>query len=206
VAIERFFATDIYRASLAALPAFAELNDDLAEACAMMAEDDAGGQAWSLDKGYDGYTSYGSVNDLERRATCFSELAAHLKRHAAAFAKALAFDLQGRRILLDSYWVNILRPGGAHSGHVHPHAILSGTYYVRTPRGSGALRFEDPRLAMMMAAPTPVEDAPEDRQRFVFIQPAAGDLVLWESWLRHEVMPNRARSRRISISFNFRWA
>ncbi|MEI7573769.1 MAG: putative 2OG-Fe(II) oxygenase, partial [Phenylobacterium sp.] len=27
----------------------------------------------------------------------------------------------------------------------------------------------------------------------------------WESWLRHEVPPNQARTPRISISFNYAW-
>jgi len=33
----------------------------------------------------------------------------------------------------------------------------------------------------------------------------AGTLVLFESWLRHEVPPNPAASPRISISFNYNW-
>ena len=38
-----------------------------------------------------------------------------------------AFDLGGRRLKLDSLWVNLLKPGGAHSGHIHPHSVVSGT-------------------------------------------------------------------------------
>ncbi|WP_409935966.1 putative 2OG-Fe(II) oxygenase [Phenylobacterium sp.] len=35
--------------------------------------------------------------------------------------------------------------------------------------------------------------------------PAPGPVFLWESWLRDEVPPNRARTPRISISFNYAW-
>ena len=57
---------------------------------------------------------------------------------------------------------------------------------------------------MMMAAPAPREDADEQHRRFVYVAPKAGDLLLWESWLRHEVPPNRAASSRVSVSFNYR--
>ena len=122
--------------------------------------------------------------------------------HAAAFAKELAFDL-ARKPRLDSLWVNLLRPGGHHSAHIHLHSILSGTFYVEVPPGSGEIRFEDPRLPMMMASPMRREDAPGDLRPFLSLAPRPGLLLMWESWLRHEVMPGNARAERLSISFNF---
>ena len=38
---------------------------------------------------------------------------------------------------------------------------------------------------------------------FVSIEPRPGLLLLWESWLRHEVLPGRGKGERLSISFNF---
>src|SRR6185295_16622312 len=108
-----------------------------------------------------------------------------LDRHAAAFAQSLGFDLGPRgRLRMDSLWVNILKPGAAHSGHIHPHSVISGTYYVETPPGASALKLEDPRLPLMMAAPPRTADAPEAARTFVYLQPAAGTFYLWESWLR----------------------
>ncbi len=181
------------------------LNADLEQAALQLSEDDAAGRAWCKANGYDGYTSYSSLDDLTRRATCFESLAKRLQKHADAFGAQLEWDLRGRKLVLDNLWVNVLAPGGGHSGHVHPHCVISGTYYVRVPDGASSIRFEDPRLAMMMSAPTPREDAAPDHKRFVHVAPAVGDLILWESWLRHEVPPNRAASERISISFNYRW-
>ncbi|HEY0437880.1 MAG TPA: TIGR02466 family protein, partial [Phenylobacterium sp.] len=133
------------------------------------------------------------------------ELKKRLDRHAAAFAGQLAFDLGGRRPKLDSVWVNVLKPGAAHSGHIHPHSVISGTVYVATPKGSSALKLEDPRLPLMMAAPPRRADAPQAMQPFVYLQPQAGTVLMWESWLRHEVPANAARAERISISFNYSW-
>jgi uncharacterized protein (TIGR02466 family) len=71
------------------------------------------------------------------------------------------------------------------------------------PAGSGAIRFEDPRLPLMMAAPTKRKDAPDELQPFVSVLPRPGLLLMWESWLRHEVLPGTGRGERLSISFNF---
>jgi uncharacterized protein (TIGR02466 family) len=182
----------------------ADLLAELEEACLDLAEQDGAGQGWSEAHGYRGYTSYASLNDLPLRDPRFGDLVRHLNRHVAAFAKGCAFDLGGKRLKLDSLWVNVLEPGGAHSGHIHPHSVVSGTIYVAVPEGSGALRLEDPRLAMLMAAPGRREDAPEDLKPFVYAEPVTGSIFLWESWLRHEVMPNLGEEHRISISFNYR--
>jgi uncharacterized protein (TIGR02466 family) len=55
----------------------------------------------------------------------------------------------------------------------------------------------------MMAAPRKIENAPRDAQPFVYVTPKPGSLILFESWLRHEVPPNSARQNRISVSFNY---
>jgi uncharacterized protein (TIGR02466 family) len=118
-----------------------------------------------------------------------------LVRHATKFADECAFDLP-RKPRLDSLWVNLLKGSGHHSGHIHPHSIISGTLYVEVPEDAGEIRFEDPRLPLMMAAPTRPDT-------FATVQPRPGLLLLWESWLRHEVLPGAAKGDRLSISFNF---
>ncbi len=205
MALRPLFITQVYEASLAGDRDFAALNADLADACRMLAAEDAAGRAWCREHGYGGYTSYASLDDLPRRATAFATLKTRLDRHAAAFARDLAFDLGGGRLRLDSLWVNVLKPGAAHSGHIHPHSVISGTVYVATPKGASALKLEDPRLPLMMAAPLRLPDAPEAARPFVYLTPEPGTVLMWESWLRHEVPVNRARSERISISFNYGW-
>ena len=201
--LRTFFATDIYLASLAQEADFGSFNAELKQACRLLATEDRAGRAWCKAHGYKGYTSYASLSDLPQRATVFDRLKKKLDRCAADYAAALAFDLGGRRLKLDSLWVNVLDKGGAHSGHIHPNCILSGTIYVEVPEGAGALKLEDPRLPLMMAAPQRRADAPDAQKRFVYLEPQAGSVFIWESWLRHEVMPNAARTPRISLSFNY---
>jgi len=205
MSLRPLFVTQIYQASLAEERDFAAFNDELEETIQMLAAEDAAGRAWSKANAYGGYTSYASLDDLPQRATVFGMLKSKLDRHAKAYAQALNLDLGGRRLKLDSLWVNLLKPGAGHSGHIHPHSVLSGTVYVRTPPGASALKLEDPRLPLMMAAPPRLADAPEAERSFVYLQPQAGTILMWESWLRHEVPTNGAKTPRISISFNYGW-
>jgi uncharacterized protein (TIGR02466 family) len=189
--VRTLFATRLYEG---------EIGDDallgeLAHSIRTLARDDAAGRRWSKEHHYAGYTSYASLNDLPKRDPAFARLATLLARDAAKFADECAFDLP-RKPKLDSLWVNLLNSGGHHSGHIHPHSILSGTFYVEVPRGSGLIRFEDPRLPLMMAAP-------QRSDSFVTVDPRPGLLLMWESWLRHEVLPGSGRGERLSISFNF---
>jgi uncharacterized protein (TIGR02466 family) len=205
MALRLLFPTPVYEASLSTDRNFENFRAELEAACQMLAAEDAAGRAWCKINGYGGYTSYASLDDLPTRASVFGELKTKLDRHAQAFAKDLDFDLGGRRLKLDSLWANVLKPGAAHSGHIHPHSVLSGTVYVATPPGSSALKLEDPRLPLMMAAPPRKADAPEAARAFVYLKPAPGTVLMWESWLRHEVPANCARTERISLSFNYGW-
>jgi len=189
MSIRSLFATQLYEAEIGD----DDLLADLAHSIRSLARDDQAGRDWSKAKRYAGYTSYASLNDLPRRDPAFGELAKVLKRHATSFARDLEWEVKPK---LDSLWVNLLRSSGHHTAHVHPHSVLSGTLYVEVPRGSGAIGFEDPRLPLMMAAP-------QRSDSFVTVEPRPGLLLMWESWLRHEVLPGTGQSERLSISFNF---
>lgn len=201
--LDTLFVTRVLRAELGR--SVAPMLDDLKATCLTIAEEDRAGQAWSRQHDYLGYTSYASLDDLVQRASVFEELARLIDPRVTRFARSVDLDLGGRRLLLDSFWINVLEPGGHHAAHIHPHSVVSGTFYVDVPKGASAIRFEDPRHAMMMAAPPRKATARMANRSFVSVEPKAGTLLLWESWLRHEVPVNNARRARISLSFNYRW-
>ncbi|HEY5364426.1 MAG TPA: TIGR02466 family protein [Aestuariivirga sp.] len=198
--IQSFFPTLIYRADAAAK---ARLNAALEQACLMLAQDDLVGIKWCEKHGYQGYTSFASINDLAAQIPAFKALEKILDRHAAKFSKALHWDIRGGKPVCDSMWVNVLPEGGSHTSHIHTNSVISGTYYVCVPQGAGPIVYEDPRHAMMMAAPPKKQNAPREHKSQVSETPKVGSLLLWESWLRHEVPVNRAEGLRISISFNY---
>ena len=202
--IKSLFATRLYHAALSehGTPIDAE---ELEDSCLSVAEDDEAGQNWCAENDFPGYTSYASLTDLPWRFPIFKDVKKALDKHVKAFAKELAFDLDGKKLKLEDLWINILPQGGIHTAHIHPHSVISGTTYVAMPVGASAIKFEDPRLAMMMASPARLKDAPEDLRQFIYVAPKVGDVLLWESWLRHEVPMNMVEDDRISLSFNYSW-
>lgn len=202
--IESLFVTRLYRAALSEHGKALD-RAELETACWSIAEDDEAGQKWCEENGYPGYTSYASLSDLDWRFPIFKDIVRVLDKHVAAFVKDLAFDLDGKKVKLDSLWINILPPGGVHTSHIHPHSVISGTTYVTMPSGASALKLEDPRSAMMMAAPTRKPEARRELRNFIYVAPEPGEILLWESWLRHEVPLNMADEERISVSFNYGW-
>ncbi|MCB6179993.1 hypothetical protein LHP98_17885 [Rhodobacter sp. Har01] len=204
--ITSLFVTRLYRARLNDLARRKVDPEELRDSCEAIADDDEAGQAWCEEQGYPGYTSYASLNDLPWRFPIFGLVEKALDRHVAAFCDDLGFDLQGRKLKCNALWINILPQGGTHASHIHPHSVISGTTYVAMPEGTSALKLEDPRLPMMMLAPVVKKDAAPELQRFVYVKPSVGEVLLWESWLRHEVPMNMAEEDRISVSFNYGWA
>lgn len=204
--ISSLFVTRLYRAQLSSLGTKPIDPKELEASCLSIAEDDEAGQDWCEENDFPGYTSYASLTDLGWRFPIFDELIKVLDKHVAAFAEDLEFDLGEGRLKLEDIWINILPEGGIHTAHLHPHSVISGTTYVAMPEGTSAIKFEDPRFAMMMAAPPRRKDAREDQRNFVYVAPQVGDVMLWESWLRHEVPMNMSEEDRISVSFNYAWA
>jgi uncharacterized protein (TIGR02466 family) len=199
--ITNLFSTPLYRAALS--PDIDQ--QELTQSCLVIADDDEAGQDWCEANNFPGYTSYASLSDLPWRFPIFAEVVKALDAHVADFAAKCQFDLGDKELKLEDIWINILPPGGIHTGHIHPHSVISGTTYVALPEGSAAIKFEDPRLQMMMAAPPRIKDADEARKQFVYVAPLVGEVLLWESWLRHEVPMNMAEEEeRISVSFNYK--
>ena len=150
-AIKPLFVTQLYVSKLSDVNRIDIL--ELEASCHSIAEDDLAGQQWCEDNGYQGYTSYASLTDLVWRFPIFNELKDILDRHVARFVKNLDFDLNDRDLILEDMWINILNDGGSHGSHIHPHSAISGTTYVSIPKEAGEIRFEDPRLQLMMSAP-----------------------------------------------------
>ena len=196
------FPTLVYEARLGAR-GWQSLNARLLAECRQLRLDDAAGRRWSKHNYPGGYTSYGSAHRMHRHSPTFARLARTLDRHVARFARALELDLTARPLALTDCWVNVMGAGAVHGLHLHPLSTISGTYYVAVPRGAPGLKFEDPRLERFMAAPPRRGGA--RRAHWASFAARAGGLLLFESWLRHEVPANPIAGERVSISFNYNW-
>jgi uncharacterized protein (TIGR02466 family) len=202
--IESLFPTRVYRAQLRARDA-APFNDQLLRECRQLRNDDAAGRRWSVRNYPGGYTSYHSANKMHTMSPTFARLEKLLGSHVVKFVRALELDVLTRPLAMTDCWVNIMPRHTSHGLHLHPLATLSGIYYVKTPKGCPGLKFEDPRLDRFMAAPPRHADAARENRPWVSVPVQEGQILLFESWLRHEVPANPLSADRISVSFNYSW-
>jgi uncharacterized protein (TIGR02466 family) len=202
--IHALFPTLVYVAPLHSGTANA-LNKRLLRECHQLRIDDEAGVRWSAANYPGGFTSYHSAHRMHQLSPTFAELERRIDAHVKKYARNLALDLEGRDLAMTDCWVNIMPRQVVHSLHLHPLSTISGTYYVQTPRLSSGLKFEDPRLERFMAAPPKRADARAEQRPWFVVPAQAGNVVLFESWLRHEVPPNPVDAERISISFNYSW-
>lgn len=197
----KIFPSQIYQRQL--LKPDSDLNRCLIKDSKRVRTTDKVGKKWSEKKYLGGYTSYGSMNDLYNISPSFFSLHELLKKEAAVFAKILQMNISADELFLSAMWINIMPKGGSHNMHFHPQSVISGTYYLQVPPGSSGLVFEDPRLPMYMANPLREKKASIENRWSYELKPKAGQLVLFEGWLRHGVPANPSSRERISISFNF---
>jgi len=197
VRIEKLFPTSIMRGNL---PFTSRWNLKLLKEIEQFSADDKMGRDWSKVNYLSGYTSYASLSNMQWRSPLFSELHDTLQPHAIQFARHQGWNLKGLDLVMDTCWMNVMPKHAYHTLHLHPHSVLSGTYYVSTPPGSVALKLEDPRMPNYMNAPVRQNKGGE---LYYPVQPQVGAFVLFESWLRHEVPPNQSNTPRVSVSFNY---
>ncbi len=179
---------------------------DLVTEIEMIKKADRQGQIWSRTHYKKGYTSYGSLDKLHKLSSTIGALEQKINRHVNQYLKNLNYQASvGRNLIMTDCWINIMPSGAQHTAHIHPHSVISGVFYVSVPAGSSVIKFEDPRLGLFMNAPNLKKNAGRSQQRFVNLQPKAGDVVLFESWLKHEVPTNLSKQPRVSLSFNYGW-
>lgn len=96
-----------------------------------------------------------------------------------------------------TWWANINQPGSRNTFHTHKEDEFSCVYYLQGTE-TGDLRFPNPANLLGDCSKT----SPFTRD-FLFA-PNDGDLILFPSWLPHEVEPNLSNKERINLAFNFK--
>ena len=105
---------------------------------------------------------------------------------------------------LGNMWANVNPPGGMNQPHIHPNALFSGVYYVKSNPKAGRLKIYDPRPGAQFNMPTRKPGNPgKDLWRDANLDPIPGRIIMFPAWLWHSVEPNKSNDIRISVSFNF---
>ncbi len=197
--IRPLFSTPIY---LSHLPDHERININISKFVQSLKQEDKANRDHS-GKGYNphgvGYTSYfEDRTDQILGHSDLQELVSFLVKCSIEYMRQLRFKLENHRIGIDRVWVNINSQGSYHLAHRHPGSVVSGVYYISIPEPNegGELVFQDPLDAHRMAEPS----LPSEIGRKIY--PSSGLLVLFPSWLEHEVRLQKSSGNRISLAFN----
>ncbi|HAJ75438.1 MAG: TIGR02466 family protein [Gammaproteobacteria bacterium] len=164
-------------------------------------EEDKEGQRWSAQEYPSGYTSYFSRNHLYTEPE-LAGLVNFIHACAGNFAQQHLWDTQNFQPVINSMFANINPKFSFHSEHLHPYSHISGVFYARSEAGSPAISFKDPRPGRWMMPPAADGSRPENTFN-ASVAPEAGKLLIFPSWLEHEVPQNTTDEERISMPFNF---
>ena len=118
--------------------------------------------------------------------------------HSACAAALGEMGWRSQEFQLQS-WVNLHDRGGFNFLHMHEASLLSGSFYVKVPAGSGALCFRDPRPGVTHGS---FKGSVPNGHADIHLKPSTGLLVLFPSWMEHYVEPHESDEPRICIAFN----
>jgi uncharacterized protein (TIGR02466 family) len=150
---------------------------------------------------YNGRTTYGTRNlyyDPE-----FAEFGKFIQAKGREFLDMMGYDsdaVNWRPYL----FANSFKEGSAHPKHAHSQCSISGIYYLKTPPGSSPIVFYPNQpfkdfFDYMYAVKDPTNWYSLQETQY---QPYPGLLLMWPSWLYHEVKPNGSTEPRTSLVFN----
>jgi tetratricopeptide (TPR) repeat protein len=104
-----------------------------------------------------------------------------------------------RRIRFSGSWSVRLRGGGRHANHTHPQGWISSALYIALPSPSPSNR-ED---AGWFTLGQPQDKLGVELEPWRKIEPRAGHLVLFPSWMWHGTLPF-AEGERLTVAFDVR--
>ena len=106
---------------------------------------------------------------------------------------------------IDNAWININGYKDSNLKHSHPHSLFSASYYVKVPKNSGEIVFENPAANVIQydwSSPLRYNKYTSAVMRFTVTE---GLLLLFPSWLNHYVLPNNNhKEERVSIALNIK--
>jgi len=150
---------------------------------------------------YKGRTTYGTKYNLATQPE-YKGFVTYLKQVAKTYLTDLGFDYSQISKKFDPYFFTTeLNKGSYQERHIHKYQ-LSGILYLKVPEGSAQINFCDP-IHVREYASWPVLD-PKNSNTFgnVSYKPVVGSLLLWPSWLYHEVPTHKINDNRIGLVLN----
>ena len=141
-----------------------------------------------------------SVDNLDKRDD-FQDFMKIIMNNVLEIANFLKWDLEQVVPTINNSWAIINGKFASNSVHDHPNSLLSGVYYIKSPKDCGGLFFRDPRVGAHRILPPYLEFTAWTMPSVTY-KPVEGTMIIFPSWLTHGVEPNLSDEERVSISFN----
>lgn len=141
------------------------------------------------------YTTFGSLQNVLERAA-FSTLRDALREEVILYLEQIETP-PGKRLVISNAWIGISSPGNYERMHIHPGSYVSGVYYLKAPKDSGRIFFENLDDNLWCSERTRRENL-----NAVSYEPLERRLILFNSQVPHHVGQNRSDLDRIALSFN----
>lgn len=154
--------------------------------------------SWACDV----YTTLTNNNRLHERPG-FHDFDLLMRQGFMQFGHAMGYDFTIESLEITQCWVNIYNFGMSQEIHHHPNNIMTGVYYLQAPANCSEILFHS-HFADVMIRPDVCEDNALNNP-IASLHPKPGDLIFFDSWLRHSVPANNIEGERISLSFNARF-
>ncbi len=105
-------------------------------------------------------------------------------------------------LFIQNIWLNINKKHNFNVEHTHPFSLISGTFYVKTNKDTGDIVFTNPNSMESYVKKEYIKEYNQSNSNVWWYTPQNNILILFPSWLKHQVEPNQSEEDRISISFN----
>jgi|TARA_X000001382_G_scaffold35218_1_gene23206 uncharacterized protein (TIGR02466 family) len=139
-------------------------------------------------------------NLLSEHDSFFPELISKINSLAIEFARGI--DVKSN-LKMNSFWININRFKDYNQYHTHPGSLFSGVYYIKSLSNSGNIEFKHPASKSIESYWDEKISNTNPLNSCVWeIEPVENRLLIFPSWLEHQVLPNVTQKDRISLSFN----
>ena len=148
-----------------------------------------------------GWHSQNNMHELSQFKTIYTQIKIVIEQ----LSEYLDVDLETYKLVTSGMWANVSNKYSYNRTHNHPGSIWSCVYYVKVPENAPKIWFMDPREQAHMI-PIPFKgDQPSGYYPTVFYTPTEVTLLVFPSWLKHDVDINLTDETRISISANFHY-
>jgi len=139
--------------------------------------------------------------DLDLNNTTIKNFFSKISPMLKEVSDDMCWNLKNFQVKITSCWSIINQKFASNAGHIHANSLISSAYYIGAEKNCGKIVFDDPRPAATIKK-GPYRSIGNWNQGNITIEPEAGLLVMFPSYLVHHVQPNMSEKERIIFSFN----